>query len=174
LTWSWENLLFACEQCNTSKGAAFPIAPDCARLNAEQLPPGTEKPMVIDPAFEDPRAHVQFAPAAGFWFPTARGGSAKGRATLEVLKWTEAPIAKPGLVENWKHHAAHVYTCVGEIESAMLTNDPDRIRGVWQRQTTRFRVARSEFVALSLDILERSFPEHVRERWNLSLDVIYL
>ncbi|KIG15631.1 hypothetical protein DB30_05379 [Enhygromyxa salina] len=92
---------------------------------------------------------------------------------LGALKWTHEPIAKPGLVESWKELASHVRSCVAAIEAAISTNDPHRIRGVWEVQTTRFRVARAQFVALSLDVLDRSFPEHVRLRWGLSLEVIY-
>jgi len=173
LSWTWDNLLFACEQCNTSKGAEFPIASDSTRLLAGEQPPGSEVPLLIHPAQDDPRQHIQFVPAANFWFPRSRDGSARGSRTLQALAWTEdRALAKPGLLESWRRRADELRSCVSAIESAIESNDGDRVRRVWEVQTTRFRVARAEYVALSIDVLDRSFPEHVRRRWGLSLDVI--
>jgi uncharacterized protein (TIGR02646 family) len=173
LSWTWDNLLFACEQCNTSKGPSFPLAPESTRLTTGERPPGNESPLLIHPAREDPREHIQFIPAANFWFPRPRDDSARGRETLRALGCADiGTCTKPGLLENWRQHAAGLQSCVSAIESAIESNDADLIRRVWTRRTTRFRVARNEYVALALDVLDRSFPEHVRRRWGLALDVI--
>lgn len=56
--------------------------------------------------------------------------------------------------------------------AAIAREDPEEISETWERKTSRFRIDSADFVALSLDILDRSFPEHVRLRWGLALDVI--
>jgi uncharacterized protein (TIGR02646 family) len=174
LTWTWDNLLLSCDHCNTSKHDEFPIEPGSTRLVAEGQPPGDERALLIHPAQEDPREHLEFVPAAGFWYPRPRAGSDRGKHTLRVLKWdrTGEAFPKPGLLESWKRRAADLQACISAIEAAIESSDGERIRGIWERHTYRFRVDRAEFVALSLDILDRSFPGHVRRRWGLSLDLI--
>lgn len=168
LSWTWDNLLFACEQCNTSKKAGFPLESGSTRLTTDEQPPGSEVPLLIHPAEDDPRDHIQFIPAANFWLPRPRSGSKRGERTLQALEWS----VKPGLLESWRRRADELRSCITAIESAIESNDADRVRRIWEVQTTKFRVARAEYVALSIDVLERSFPEHVRRRWGLSLDVI--
>jgi uncharacterized protein (TIGR02646 family) len=176
LTWTWDNLLFSCEQCNGSKLADFEIEAGSTRLQPEQQPPGNERPLPLHPAQDDPREHIEFIPTGNKrWIPRPRGGSARGRATLDALCWSKTPddMPKPGLLEMWKERAADLDDCVTAIESAIETNDAERVRQTWTQSTTRYRYFRKPFVALSLDILDRHFPEHVRRRWGLSLDVIY-
>ncbi|MEO5731289.1 MAG: hypothetical protein ABI134_00590, partial [Byssovorax sp.] len=51
LAWTWENLLFACIDCNREqKRDLFPQEPSSAALVAEQAPPAGERPLVIDPS----------------------------------------------------------------------------------------------------------------------------
>jgi hypothetical protein len=45
LAWTWENLLFACMDCNREhRRDRFPLSAGDARLLAEQAPPGFERP----------------------------------------------------------------------------------------------------------------------------------
>ena len=63
LAWTWENLLFACIDCNRErKRESFPLSPGDVRLVAEQAPPGTEHPLVLDPsdASKDPTREIEF------------------------------------------------------------------------------------------------------------------
>lgn len=176
LAWTWGNLLFACEQCNGSKLADFPIEPASTRLQPGQQPPGDERPLLLHPAQDDPREHIEFIPTdSKRWIPRPRRASARGKETLDTLCWSNTPddMPKPGLLEKWKDRAADLDDCIEAIAAAIETNDAEHILRTWKRLTTRYRFARTEFVALSLDILDRHFPEHVRRRWGLSLDVIY-
>lgn len=176
LTWTWDNLLFACEQCNGSKLAQFPMEPGSTRLNPNQQPPGAERALPLHPAQDDPREHIEFIPTDNKrWIPRPRGASARGRATLDVLCWSNTPddMPKPGLLDMWKERAADLEDSIIAIVAAIETNNAEHVLRTWTRLTTRYRNARTEFVALSLDILDRHFPEHVRRRWGLSLDVIY-
>lgn len=176
LTWTWDNLLFACIHCNHSKRADFPLQADSTCLKPGEQPPGNERPLLLNPAEEDPREHIEFIPAdKGRWIPRPRGASARGRATLGALGWSKTPddMPRPELLDMWKCRALDLDDCIARIAKAIETKDAELIRQTWTQLTTRYRNARTESVALSLDILDRHFPEHVRRRWGLSLDVIY-
>lgn len=48
LAWTWDNLLFACMDCNRDhKKDQFPLADGSTPLVAEQAPPASERPLVI-------------------------------------------------------------------------------------------------------------------------------
>lgn len=67
LSWTWSNLHFACEQCNRHKGDRFELRGG-TRLTPEEMPPGTEEPLLLDPSAEDPSIHIVFRPAPeGHW-----------------------------------------------------------------------------------------------------------
>lgn len=83
LTWTWENLLFSCVRCNHTKGSAFPLLQGSSALEAEQAPPGAERPELIDPALEDPREHIQFRPFGEHWLPRPR--TPRGAAMLRAV-----------------------------------------------------------------------------------------
>ncbi|MFH1463421.1 MAG: hypothetical protein ABIO70_03450 [Pseudomonadota bacterium] len=86
LTWTWENLLFACPSCNRSgKGGAFPLQPGSMVLRAGEQPPGGELPVLIDPAAEDPEEHIEFRLVCDHWLPVARSGSRRGAETILLL-----------------------------------------------------------------------------------------
>ncbi|HAN46134.1 MAG TPA: HNH endonuclease [Cyanobacteria bacterium UBA8156] len=61
-TFAWENLLLACDVCNSRKGDTFPL--DAAD--------GT--PLLVNPCAEDPAVHLQFD-----WNPITRLASIYGR-----------------------------------------------------------------------------------------------
>lgn len=68
--------------------------------------------------------------------------------------------------ERWRH--VEHFRPKAKVES----NNIDQIQRTWVR-TERFRIATQRFVALALYVLDHHVPEHVRRRWNLSLDVLY-
>ncbi|MEM9456384.1 MAG: hypothetical protein AAGF11_19535 [Myxococcota bacterium] len=171
LTWTWDNLLFCCELCNNAKGTDFPLLPRSKPLLPEQSPPGTERPILIDPAAEDPREHIQFKPYGEHWFPRPR--SERGAAMLRAVGLEfELGIARPGLVDEWDDHVRTLRPTVEAIQQAIESNNTEQIQRAWAR-TREFRFSTGRFVALALDVLDYHFPEHVRQRWSLSLDVLY-
>lgn len=172
LTWSWDNLLFCCELCNNAKGTYFPLLPGSQPLRPEQVPPGMEHPVLIDPAAEDPREHIRFAPYGEHWLPQPR--SERGAIMLEAVGLgSKSGIPRPGLIDEWDDLVRTMEPIVDAIQRAIESNDPEQIRRAWAH-TDEFRIATRRFVALALDVLDHHFPEHVRQRWDLSLDILYL
>lgn len=94
LAWNWDNLLFACQICNSSaKGSHFPLAHGSVALQAEQLPPGQEQPLLLNPRLDNPVLHLQFvwqiAGSAGQpegWYAQPFNGSERGDKTIEIMK----------------------------------------------------------------------------------------
>ncbi len=76
LTWTWENMLFACVTCNDGRHKAnyFPlqagtsplpvpvVAPGATSLNASAFSLQNESPLLIDPASVDPLDHIEWRP----------------------------------------------------------------------------------------------------------------
>lgn len=62
LTWSWDNLFLTCGTCNTIKNDHYPLLDHSIPLAIGEPPPGHERPALVDPALEDPRLHIRFAP----------------------------------------------------------------------------------------------------------------
>lgn len=78
-----------------------------------------------------------------------------------------------GLQQEWDDHARSMCARLEAIERALESNDPQRIRDTWDRNTKPYRAASQRFVALALDVIDHHFPEHVRRRWGLELTVLY-
>ncbi|MCU0697692.1 MAG: hypothetical protein MUC96_14290 [Myxococcaceae bacterium] len=171
LTWSWENLLFACRNCNQSpaKRDQFPLAEGSAALTPEQSPPGLEQPLLIDPATESGVAHIQFRPVSSpgehRWKPFPRNGSAKGRATIKVCK-----LDRDDLVELYSRHVRE------DVERRHLARirqaHPASLRTLWDEAARELLARTMPFVGLSYDVLDSVFPPAERERLRLALPAL--
>lgn len=174
LTWTWENLLFSCIRCNAAKGSSFPLLEGSIALAPEEDPPGSEHPVLIDPANEDPREHIQFRPFGEHWIPGPR--TPRGEAMLRAVDLGLEPDLeghRVGLQQEWDDHARSMRPAIEAIERAFESSDPQRIRDTWSDRTKPYRAASQRFVALALDVLDHHFPEHVRRRWGLDLTVLH-
>ena len=105
LTWTWDNLLFACATCNgpARKGNHFPLAQASASLacpmrpSAHPLPPScldlsSELPLLLDPSDGaiDPLDHLRWVPVdrgvpRSLWTWELRGLTTRGRKTKQIL-----------------------------------------------------------------------------------------
>lgn len=81
LAYDWRNLLFSCIKCNRlsrnqekhayGKGAKFPVRDFRAAKPGEE---SKEKPLLINPVFDDPEKHLQIDTSTGLFMPiTDRG-----------------------------------------------------------------------------------------------------
>jgi hypothetical protein len=103
LTWSWDNLLFACVTCNSQANKAnwFPLEPLSAPLPvpskaatwplpAALFDTSNEAPMLVDPGSEDPLDHLRWVPvdrtlAPGSWSWKLKALTPRGEVTRQVL-----------------------------------------------------------------------------------------
>jgi len=82
LAYAWHNLLFSCERCNRRhKKSLFPLVDPQQRARIPTDPIETEQPIFINPAEEDPSAHISFREHV----PIARNGSRRGKRTIQAL-----------------------------------------------------------------------------------------
>lgn len=83
----WSNLYLICRECDLNKRNLFPI-------EGEPAPPMTfgerleeERPLLLDPCRDDPTKHLRFQPDG-----QVMAKSARGAATIEILKLNSAPL----------------------------------------------------------------------------------
>ena len=141
LTWSWENLLFACARCNDQghKGNYFPLAgsfeapaplkrPTAVDLSAL----ARERPLLLDPASDTFLDHVQWVPVnpaqpRTLWNWTPRGLTKRGRVTISILRLRE-------LADEVEDHLLdHVLPLVEELEQHMAGRRRTQGAKTWQR-----------------------------------------
>ncbi|HEU4405724.1 MAG TPA: AAA family ATPase [Polyangiaceae bacterium] len=157
LAYTWENLLFSCAACNRppAKDTQFPLAAGSVALSAEELPPGHEAPLLIDPASEDGVEHIQFRPSAGGqWRPFARGGSRKGQETIRVCR-----LDRDDLIEIYTAHVEqHVLREVDEVERALAGGVIVEVKKAHWWAERRLLSARLVMLGLSYDALLHYVP----------------
>lgn len=166
LAWSWSNLLFACQWCNTThKGTRFPLREPATELAPEDQPPGAEDPLLLDPAGAvDPRRHIQFVLLDDRWRPIPRGGSTYGEATINVLGLDQPPLRdkyQKFFVENLRHRIENVRHAI----AATVSDDLDRH---WE-QLIEMADPTRDFSGFALDVIEQEFADDTRAEWGLRL-----
>lgn len=144
LAWSWENLFFACARCNgaLTKANEFPLEDGTAALplparqaalaiDAASLDTSSERPLLLDPAQDDPMAHIIWQPSnvgdpwsALAWRPY--GVDRRGQRTIEVLA-LHGPHAGDVSMEIGRH----LTTKMERIRAALAANDPAARDAEW-------------------------------------------
>lgn len=78
LAYAWENLLPSCAECQSFKGARFPV-------REERAPAGTtgdalraERPLLLEPRYDDPEHHLVFAEDGSVASTTVEGSASIG------------------------------------------------------------------------------------------------
>jgi hypothetical protein len=166
LTWTWDNLLFACVDCNREhKRGRFPLAQGSVPLAAEQLPPGGEQPLVLDPADRgsDPTAEIEFrserVQRRERWRPY--GLTERGRTTIDVCG-----LDRPSLLTLYTEHVAHhVRPRISDLLAAHRESDVPGVVRAWRSLLAPAR----PFRALSYDALRTLVPADVCARYHLAL-----
>ncbi|KFA91040.1 HNH endonuclease [Archangium violaceum] len=173
LTWTWENLLFSCRNCNQApaKLDKFPLAEGSAVLLVGQHPPGQERPLLIDPATESGIEHIQFVrmphgpTTTGKWYPRPRNGSRKGAVTIKVCM-----LDRPDLLDLYGDYVErNVKPRTDDIRTALQEGRIADARREWSRALLTLLNPRQEYVGLSHDALDHFIPTVVRKRHQLEL-----
>jgi uncharacterized protein (TIGR02646 family) len=154
LTWTWENLLFACLDCNRDhKKEQFPLADEATRLRAEEVPPGLECPLLLDPYERDcnPAREIRFerlkVQRVERWQPF--GLTPRGRETVRVCG-----LDRPGLLTLYKEHV--VSTVRPKVEELLRTVEQGDVKDImrtWARLKRGLFGEYQRFHALSRDAL---------------------
>jgi uncharacterized protein (TIGR02646 family) len=116
LAYVWENLLLACHQCNSvQKKTLFPLANPSVRpagALSHHYDISLEEPLLIDPATDEPRDHIQFEGSS------PKGLTPHGRTTIRELGLRKSTIAREKRMVKHKH----LRMCLGIVEAHQ--NDP--------------------------------------------------
>lgn len=171
LTWTWENLLFACIDCNREqKRDQFPLEPGCAPLVPEQTPPTTERPLVIDPSDPsiEPTKEIVFRPVKiqgkQRWVP--QGVSDRGRVTIAVCG-----LDRPNLLDFYADHViSRVRPKLEGFFVAKRAGDARVAIEAWDTARRGLLARAQPFRALSHDALNVLVAPSVRDEYRLTLD----
>lgn len=163
LAFSWDNLLFACPDCNRShKNSRFPLDAGCQSLMPEDLPPGKENPLLIDPSSAlNPVEHIEFvyqgigrSGAVRYWWARPRNGSPLGNSTIEVCGLNRSDLRE--IRED--HYSTVVLPHAGAINTAIAAADQLRLQLEFNRALDLL-APRNVHVGLTYDALRHLIPE---------------
>jgi uncharacterized protein (TIGR02646 family) len=163
LAYSWDNLLFACPGCNRShKNRRFPLDPGCQSLRAEDIPPGNEAPLLINPGSTiNPVEHIEFVyksigrtGAVSNWWARPRNGSRFGNSTIEICGLNRADLRE--IRED--HYATVVIPHSRAMNAAIAAADQAALQREFIR-ALELLVPRNVHVGLTYDALRYSVPE---------------
>jgi hypothetical protein len=171
LAWTWENLFFACNDCNREhKRDQFPLEVGGAPLVAEQSPPGEEQPLLLDPTDRavEPTTEIVFrrSVVAGRerWAPY--GTTPRGRRTIEVCG-----LDRPGLLTLYASHVnGQVRPRLEIFLGAARSNDARDVVPAWGRLQRSLLARGQPFRALSFGALCALVPASLRECHRLTLE----
>ncbi len=166
LAFTWKNLLFACPTCNRNgKNDRFPLAKDSTPLAPETHPPGSETPLLVDPAAENPVLHIEFAltGAVPHWRARPRNGSVRGNYTIDVCDLNCADLLelRDDYVETTVRPRAN------DLTNSLTSGDEPRIQHEYRR-ACGLLAANQEFTALAYDALRHLVPDSTLLPWKLS------
>lgn len=174
LAWDWDNLLFACQQCNRfSKRAQFPLAQGSQPLTAEQAAPGSEVALLLDPRVDNPFDHIRFvritAGSTIQWIPLPR--TIRGQETINVLQ-----LNRPGLLDFYRCHVNQVVQPAIDSFLAMLagrnefeSSDQQAVLRHWHDYILPLLSRDREFLALTHDAIDQLTGSTIISSWNLPL-----
>lgn len=159
LSFSWENLLFACPGCNRSnKNDAFPLKLGSVSLTAEEYPPGAEVPLLIDPAGNtNPTLHLEFYPlrnrASTVWWVRGRNGSELGQTTVKTLNLNAMEYREL----RSRYVEVYIEPAVQRLNLCLASGNRDRIDDALDHARALLN-PRANYVALASDALRFYVP----------------
>ena len=125
LAYSWTNLFWACQVCNTSKGAYWPENPEDS---------------LVDPSVEDPEDVIEFD---GPWAKPRRS-VADAELTIDTLK-----LNRPGLVNKretrlkearlLRDELGAIQNCIALAETKGMREVVDALTVLWQESACGLR-----------------------------------
>jgi hypothetical protein len=179
LTWTWTNLLFVCPRCNDPghKANYFPLTSSSSALAPPRRPyrgrPGpaffrtsSERPLLIDPATDDPLDHITWRPLQTRldrrdWKWSPWGLSARGWETIDVLRLGE-------IADEVEHHLrTAVLPSLEEIEAHFAAGRTTAGAQRWKKLLAETLAPHSPLSAATWCALAIWMPAAQRRRWRL-------
>ncbi|MBF0409630.1 MAG: hypothetical protein HQM10_19980 [Candidatus Riflebacteria bacterium] len=180
LAFTWNNLLFACPSCNRSgKNDRFPLDHGSIPIMGEELPPGGEIPLLLDPGSSiNPVEHIQFVlksvgpkGSPKHWWAQPRNRSRFGHTTIDVcaLNCDELRELRSDYFETT------IAPKVKALNEALATAQRELIQREYDRALELFN-PRLPNVAFAYDALCSSIPSAklkyaIQMRWPLPKQV---
>ena len=87
LAYTWENLYPSCPECQSFKGARFPVREPRAEPQTTGEALRAERPLLLEPRHDDPEHHLVFAEDG-----SVASSTDEGRATIEILGLNRAQL----------------------------------------------------------------------------------
>ncbi|MCP3996787.1 MAG: hypothetical protein GY722_17260 [bacterium] len=163
LTWTWKNLLFACQTCNGNKRNQFPLEEGASRLPELSEDFASEAQTLIDPVRDDPLCEIQFVRLKGNWTPQGRNGSTRGQTTVECLHLGE------DLIDHYNHHVDTLADYAKRVKEHLDAGDSGAALDEWQRMLGVFFSPLHHYQSLTYWVLEERFPQAMRDAHGLVL-----
>ena len=163
LAWTWENLLFACPNCNRSeKNDRFPLAHGSCTLQDHQTPHGQEKPLLLNPADSiNPIEHIAFVYEAGkgkgktrHWRATPRNGSQLGLFSIDVFGLNTDELFE--LRDSY--YEATIAHRIKKLRAALTSDIQSAIEEQFE-EALHLLLASQPWVALCYDALRSAIPD---------------
>jgi uncharacterized protein (TIGR02646 family) len=146
LAYAWNNLFYACADCNQyRKRAAFPLADEAKRARDHHGVLADEDPLLLDPGGpRNPRNHIRFNHDVPIWRSEA------GRATVQRIK-----LDREALCASRRKHFRLLEALLEIIRLGREDTRPDRVAAVTCARTALVDCMKpnAEFSAASEDFL---------------------
>lgn len=167
LSFTWENLLFACSECNRiEKNDLFPLEKGSVSLREHEVPPGQEKCLLLNPAEQiNPIEHIMFVfesesrGMAKHWRAKPRNTSQLGNFSISVFGLNTKRLyeARDDYYELTIKHR------IQQLETALKNQDTRAILEQY-KECLRLLLPGQRFVALTYDVLQRAIPNSMLEQ----------
>ncbi len=114
LAYAWENLYPSCAECQSFKGARFPVREPRATAGTTGVVLRDERPLLLDPRVDDPEQHLVYADDGH-----VASATEEGQATIEILGLNRVQLvaarmdALEAVRAEWESTAGQVATKQG-------------------------------------------------------------
>lgn len=168
LAHTWQNLLFACADCNRSeKNDAFPLENGSIVLSRGQDPPGQERCVLIDPAQENGIKYIQFCydPGLDQWRAKPRkDGDQRAKHSINVYG-----LNREGLIDHYDDHIKkNVKPHADALQEALKEGNVLHVQSHFELIKKTLLKPTQQFVGLSYDALQHFIPNEDLKPWGLA------
>lgn len=153
LAYSWKNLYYSCNICNSTKGSFFPLADPALRARSHTDDLAREKPLILDPGGpDDPREHIRFQDEI------AESKTLRGRTTIDLAGLNRQTLIDARLIylnkirclAKIQQHLPEIHQLLGGLSDAKAIEIQDEARSELEaavEPTAQFSAMTADFLA---------------------------